>query len=126
MGAIRYIGLKRTLLALHPLLLAYSTCNWYKMMSKSNIKAVVIFLIIIRVHANISSNHQSEDSISSLMIKYVHVLYINSIISFHSWCMLGDSLGISLKSSPLRFTEDQSHFSTSCHAKMNLTLNEPI
>ena len=51
------------------------------------------------------------------------VLHKISIIAFHLWCMLGGSVWIWMKSNLFRFIEGQTHFSTSWHAKLSLTLN---
>ena len=49
------------------------------------------------------------------------------LISFHLRCVLGGSVWIRMKSSNLfRFIEGPHHFSTSWHAKMSLTLDDPI
>ena len=55
------------------------------------------------------------------------VLHTISLNSFHLRCILGGSAWIWMKSSNLfRFIEGPNHFSTSWHAKMSLTLDEPI
>ena len=54
------------------------------------------------------------------------VLHTISIISFHSWCMLEGSVLIQMKRNLLWFIEGQTHLSTSWHAKMSLTVNEPM
>ena len=47
-------------------------------------------------------------------------------LAFHLWCMLGGSIWIWIKSNLFWFIEDQTQFSTYWHAKLNLTLNEPL
>ena len=54
------------------------------------------------------------------------VLHTKSIIFFHSWCILGGSVCVWMKRNLFQFIHDKTHFSTSWHAKMSLTLNEPI
>ena len=47
-----------------------------------------------------------------------------SLISFPLWCALGGNVWIWMKSNLFRFIEGQTHFSTSWHFKMSLTLNQ--
>ena len=42
------------------------------------------------------------------------------------WCMRGGSVEVWTKNILYQFMEGQTHFSTSWHAKMSLTLHEPI
>ena len=46
--------------------------------------------------------------------------------SIHLWCMLGSSVWIWMKSNLFWFVEVQTHLSTSWHAIMSLTRNQPI
>ena len=53
--------------------------------------------------------------------------FVYKIIIFsHLWCILGGSVWIWTKSNTLWSIESQTHYGTSWHVKLSLTLNELI
>ena len=62
-----------------------------------------------------------------LILYELPLVVLNTIpmISYHLWCFLGGSVWIWRTSNLFRFIESQTHFITSWHATMSLTLNEP-
>ena len=78
-----------------------------------------------RIRVSLYLNGTFRQELVSYDVSLV-VLLIISIISFHFWHILGDSVWIWIKSNLFWFIEGKTHISTSWHAKMSFTLSEPI